>query len=115
MEEPGESYTPPFLVEPEEPVKPVSTELPDMVGGILNPAPQPTTAFKSIATQINDVLQAHLIGTALESRGITLQDSPDRGVLVTLDGKQYNSVMDVPDDEVRSIIRDAVVEWETKK
>ncbi|OGO31007.1 MAG: hypothetical protein A2136_02695 [Chloroflexi bacterium RBG_16_54_11] len=108
-------YTPPFESDATEPVKPVSTELPDMMGGMLNPIPAPPTAFKSIAMQINDILQAHLAGTPLESRGITLQDGPDRGVMVTLDGKQYLGVADVPDEEVRYAIRAAVQEWETKK
>jgi hypothetical protein len=109
------NYTPPFFVESVENIKPVSTDLPDMVGGILNPAPQPTPAFSSIAMQINEILQAQLAGTKLESRGITLQDGPDRGVMVTLDGKQYNGVMDVPDEKVRTAIRAAVVDWETRK
>lgn len=108
-------YIPPFITEAEEEVKPVSTNLPDVVGGMLNPTPKPTPAFKSIAMQINDILQARMVGTELESRGITLQDAPDRGVMVTLDGKQYSGVTDVPDEEVRNAIRAAVQEWEAKK
>jgi hypothetical protein len=101
--------------EPAEEVKPVSTDLPDMMGGFLNPLSQPTgMGFSSIAMQINEILQDQLAGTDLETRGITLNDGPDRGVMVTLDGKQYNGVMDVPDEKVRSAIR-AVVEWETRK
>jgi hypothetical protein len=110
-----ESNTPPFFGDPLNEVRPVSTSLPDMVDNFLNPTPPSTPTYKSIAEQINELLQARLIGTAFNSRGITLRDAPDRGVLVTLDGKQYNSVMDVPDEEVRNIIRDAVVEWESTK
>jgi hypothetical protein len=65
--------------------------------------------------EINDILQAQLVGTALEPRGIKLSDAPDHGVMVTVDGKQYQGVMDVPDEDVRSAIRTAVLEWETKK
>jgi hypothetical protein len=115
LAEPQPTYTPPFTTHPEEEVKPVSTELPDVVGGIFNPTPKPETDFKSIAMQINDILQFRLAGTDLASRGITLQDGPDRGVMVTLDGKQYSGVMEVPDENVRDIIRDAVVEWETRR
>jgi len=109
-------YIPPFMDEPAEEVKPVSTDLPDMMGGFLNPPSQPTgQVFSSIAMQINEILQDQLAGTDLETRGITLNDGPDRGVMVTMDGKQYNGVMDVPDEKVRNAIRAAVVEWETRK
>jgi hypothetical protein len=114
-EEPPTKSFPPSTDESSEEVKPVSTDLPDMVGGVLNPAPPPKPAFNSIALQINEILQDKLLGTELESRGITLQDGPDRGVMVTLDGKRYNGVMEVPDEQVRSVIREAVVEWETRK
>jgi hypothetical protein len=113
--EPFSVYTPPFSAEPMEEIKPVSTQLPDMVGGLLNPTPKPESEFKSIASQINDILQEQLDGTSLASRGITLSEGHDRGVMVTLDGKQYQGVMDVPDEEVRRAIRSAVLEWETRK
>jgi hypothetical protein len=105
----------PFAEEPETDVVPVSTNLSDVVGGILNPAPQPLPQFKSIAMQINDILQAQLAGTAMESRGITVNDAPDHGVMVTLDGNKYPGLKDVPDEEVRKAIRAAVLEWETRK
>lgn len=108
-------YVPPFELEPVQEVKPVSTTLPDMVGNILNPTPQPEPQFKSIAAQINDILQSQLVGTPLENRGITVNDAPDHGVMVTLDGEKYPGVKDVPDEEVRAAIRAAVLEWETKK
>jgi hypothetical protein len=108
-------YTSPFTQESEQEVKPVSTDLPDVVGGLLNPSPQPAATFKSIAMQINDILQTQIAGTELESRGITLTDGPNHGVMVTMDGEKYNGVMEVPDEAVRNAIRAAVQEWETKK
>jgi hypothetical protein len=113
--EPHAPYTPPFATETEEEVRPISTELPDMVGNLLTPVPQPAPPFKSIAMQINDILQDKLVGTPLENRGITVNDAPDHGVMVTLDGEKYAGVKDVPDEEVRNAIRAAVLEWETKK
>jgi hypothetical protein len=109
------AYTSPFTQEQEQEVKPVSTELPDVVGGLLNPTPQPVPVFQSIAMQINDILQTQIAGTELESRGITLTDGPSHGVMVTMDGEKYNGVMEVPDEAVRNAIRAAVQEWETKK
>jgi hypothetical protein len=106
-------YTPPFTADSLEEVKPVSTQLTDVVGGILNrtPAP-PTPQYKSIAMQINDILQDMMVDTSFENRGITVSDAPDKGVMVTLDGEKYPGVKDVPDEEVRNLIRSAVVEWE---
>jgi hypothetical protein len=112
--EPKMEYVPPFSVDPAAEVKPVSTKLTDVVGSIIN-TPPPVPQFKSIAMQINDILQAQLAGTALESRGITVNDAPDHGVMVTLDGEKYPGLKDVPDEEVRKAIRAAVLEWETRK
>jgi hypothetical protein len=105
-------HVPPFATEPTSEVKPVSTELPDVLGGILTPAPSSVPVFKSIAIQINDILQGRISGTPFEKRGISVSDGPDHGVLVTLDGQKYPGVKDVPDDEVRNLIRSSVLEWE---
>lgn len=113
--EPKADYIPPFLA-PDKPaeVKPVSVQFSDVVGGILNPAPTPTPspAFKSIAMQIDEILQEMIANTPYEERGITVNDAPDHGVMVTLDGNKYPGVKDVPDEDVRNLIRSAVVEWE---
>jgi hypothetical protein len=94
-------------------VKPVSTSITDVVGGILTPTPTlAPPVFKSIAMQINDILQTKLAGTPFETRGIAVNDAPDRGVVVTVDGEKYAGVKDVPDEEVRNLIRSAVMDWE---
>ncbi len=105
-------HIPPFAVEPTPKVKPVSTNLPDVLGGILTPTPAATPVFKSIAMQIDDILQARISGTPFERRGLSVSDGPDHGVLVTLDGQKYPGVKDVPDDDVRNLIRSSVLEWE---
>ncbi len=107
-------FTPPFVIEPPPEVKPVSTQLSDVMGNILNPSSGPASAteFKSIAAQIDEILQAMIANTPFEKRGISVNDTPDHGVMVTLDGEQYPGVKDVPDEEVRNLIRSAVVEWE---
>lgn len=103
---------PAFMTSPVPEVKPISTQLPDVVGAFLNPTPTPAPAFKSIAMQINDILQARISGTPFEARAITVNDGPDHGVLVTVDGEKYPGVKDVPDESVRNLIRSAVMEWE---
>lgn len=111
---PKHDFTPPFLAEPEPEVKPVSTQITDVVGGILKPTtpPTPSPEFKSIAMQIDEILQQMIAGTPFEQRGISVNDDPVHGVMVTLDGQNYPGVKDVPDEEVRNLIRSAVVEWE---
>ena len=106
------STVPPFIADPSLEVKPVSTSLPDVVGGILKPTPIPVPVFKSIAMQIDDILQERISGTLFEKRGITVSDGPDHGVLVTMDGKKFQGVKDVPEESVRNLIRSAVMEWE---
>jgi hypothetical protein len=104
---------PAFITEPMPEVKPVSTSITDVVGGILTPTPTlAPPVFKSIAMQINDILQTKLAGTPFETRGIAVNDAPDRGVVVTVDGEKYAGVKDVPDEEVRNLIRSAVMDWE---
>ncbi len=110
--QPQNPIIPAFFTDQNPEVKPVSTQLPDVVGGILKPAHTPTPAFKSIAMQINDILQERIAGTSFEKRGITVNDGPDHGVLVTMDGQKYPGVKDVPDESVRNLIRSAVLEWE---
>jgi hypothetical protein len=105
-------HVPPFTPEPEPEVKPVSTQITDVVSGIFNPTPAPAPAFKSIAMQINDLLQEKIADTQFEKRGISVSDGPDHGVLVTLDGKKYSGVKEVPDEEVRTLLRSVVLDWE---
>jgi hypothetical protein len=110
--EPQTTGVPPFMAEPKPDVKPISTGLVDVVGGILSPTPTPAPVFKSIAMQIDDILQSRIAGTPFEARGITVKDAPDHGVVVTLDGEKYPGVKDVPDESVRNLIRSAVMDWE---
>jgi hypothetical protein len=105
-------HVPPFEVEATAEVKPVSTQLPDLMGDILKPKPNPEPAYKSIAMQINDILQERVAGTSFETRGITVSDAADHGVSVSLDGEEYSGVKEIPDEAVRNLIRSAVLEWE---
>jgi hypothetical protein len=74
------------------------------------PAPPPT----SIVGQINLILQEKLTGSPLADRGISLSQSPEGGVLVTVGASQFAGVDEVPDAEVKALIRAAIAEWEKK-
>jgi hypothetical protein len=86
-------------------------------------APKPTTIAKedrpsapanSIVTQIDSILQTHLAGTPLEERGIFLTQSPEGGVAVYIGLTRYNGIDEVPDQEIKAVIRAAITEWENK-
>jgi hypothetical protein len=75
---------------------------------------QTAPKFKSIATQINEILQAHLPGSPFEAQGIALVETPNQGVVVRVGSEEYQGVDAVPNPEVRAFIKAAVAEWEGK-
>ena len=76
-----------------------------------DPPPEPP---KSIVVQINDILQEKLENTPLETRGIRLKELPNQAMAVVVGLDQYDGIEDVPDEEIRSIIRSAVSDWEKR-
>lgn len=74
--------------------------------------PQP--ANKSIAAQIDEILQEKLDGTEMEKKGIRLMELPGKGMVVLVGLEQYAGVGDVPDTEVQAVIRAAVQDWEQR-
>ncbi len=71
--------------------------------------------LKSIAEQIDDILQEKLATTPHSQRGIRVHSGPKGNALFRADGQDYEAVESVPDDEVRTLIREAVTEWEHKQ
>ncbi len=69
---------------------------------------------KSLAAQIDEILQVRLKNSNMANRGIRLTESPDKGVEVRVGMEKYNSVDAVPYEDVRQIIREAVDEWGKK-
>ncbi|MGE5223969.1 MAG: hypothetical protein ACM3PY_16135 [Omnitrophica WOR_2 bacterium] len=69
---------------------------------------------KSLAAQIDEILQVKLRNTPMVSRGIRLTESPDKGVEVRVGMEKYDSVDAVPYEDVRQVIREAVDEWGKK-
>lgn len=76
--------------------------------------PQAAPQFRSIAAQINEILQKHLPGSPYEAVGIDLIETPDQGVMVRVGEAEYAGVEAVPDLAVRAMIKAAVAEWEEK-
>lgn len=66
----------------------------------------------SLADQINPILQKMLADSPLGDRGISLMDIEGRGMVVNVGLDMYDSINDVPDDEIRAFIKKAVAVWE---
>jgi hypothetical protein len=116
------------LVEPPQPVPVVyrAAELPPPEMPSMKPLEQfrkmrskqpPATKYviKSITEQIEDHLQDKIARTSLARRGVHVRSELQGNAVFLLDGKAYPSVDDVPDPEVRQVIREAISEWEKKK
>jgi hypothetical protein len=103
----GASPTPPpRSVQPASATRPVPTAK----RNVEEPEAVPT----SIVGQINMILQARIAHTPLATPGIILLESPTGGVNVYIGMEKYEGVDAVPDEEVKSAIRAAIAEWETK-
>ena len=73
-----------------------------------------TAAPRSIAGQIDDILQDRIAGSELARRGLRLLDLPDHGLGVVLDLHTYPGIDAVPDQAVQQIIHEAVAEWQNR-
>lgn len=74
----------------------------------------PEPPSKSIAAQIDEILQEKLKDSPLASRAIRLMELPNKGMVVMVGLDQYDGVEAVPDDDIRRLIRAAVAEWEQR-
>ncbi len=75
---------------------------------------RPSAPANSMVSQIDAILQSHLVGTPLEERGVFLTQSPEGGVNVYVGITRYAGIEDVPDAEIKAAIRAAISEWENK-
>jgi hypothetical protein len=71
--------------------------------------------MKTIAEQIDEIVQEKLVDSPLAPRGIKVHTGPKGNALFSADGTDYEAVDSLPDDEIRGLIRAAVAEWEKKQ
>jgi hypothetical protein len=66
----------------------------------------------SIVAQIDEILQAKLVGTHLADQGIHLVEGADQGMVIQVGLNSYTEIEAVPDKQMRQLIRISVAEWE---
>ncbi len=106
---------PPLLSELLNPA-PIVEPVPATISFRAKPKSDPKTEFKllSMVKQIDAVLQTRLYGTALENQDIHLNDSAQGGLEVQIGARTFETIDDVPNEEIKSAIRAAIAEWEKK-
>lgn len=108
---PGPVIAAPSAVEPAPTVPPPTTAA---TPNIIAKDDRPAAPAGSIVSQIDSILQAHLATSPLFNRGIFLSQSPEGGVIVHVGMAKYMGVDEVPDAEVKALLRGAIKEWENK-
>lgn len=87
-------------------------------GGLLSRVTQPTPPLPSIpslnlAEEINDLVQARLRYSPLaKSFRVDIKSDLSGGIRIDVNGQFYTSPDEVPDQEVKDLIKDAIKEWE---
>jgi len=77
------------------------------------PAEPPVTGSRSIADQIEDLLQERLARLPdFRGRVIHVRPSTQGGVQIVVDNRQYEGIGEVDDPGVRALLEDVVREWE---
>lgn len=75
---------------------------------------KPEARLVSIAAQIDEILQEKLSADETITRAVRLLEIPGKGMVVMVGLDQYAGVDEVPDADVRTLIREAVAEWERR-
>lgn len=69
------------------------------------------SAPKSLAAQVDEILQEKLAESTMASRGIRIMDTPSADLVVMVGLSKYDGIDAVPDPEIQALIREAVAEW----
>jgi hypothetical protein len=101
--------------EDEKPVRQSFNPLRSFLNYVQADVPKLEETGDSIPLQINEILQKKLKGTAFENQGISISEWPDRGVVFIVGVDVYSDIHEIPDSDIRYIIREAVKEWESRE
>ena len=92
----------------EEPQKPVFNGLQKLPPEIIVPEPKAMTMIE----QIDEILQRLLPFSPIAGKNVRITEDPFKGVIVWVGLDKYEGIDDVPDKDIRIVIRAAVAEWE---
>lgn len=100
--------------DPKADVTPPSLELSDIISSALvqEKSKEKPVLTKSIAMQIDEIIQRRLPETAYRGRNIRLRDMPGGGISVFVDEERFTGVDDVRDLGVRELLQACIAEWE---
>jgi hypothetical protein len=96
-------------------------ESPSLLGGLFGRGAKPTEPEEEIdvrpmAEQIEELLQYRLTASPdLRHRSIHVRSAVDGGVRIEVDGRYYDGVGDVEDEDVREFIQSIIREWEARQ
>lgn len=100
---------------PVDPPRPARLGPIDLVARAVRADVPPTgPVSKSIAAQVDEILQEKLEKSQFKERAIRLLELPGKGMVVLVGLDQYDGVDAVPDPEIRGLIRESVAEWERR-
>ncbi len=94
--------------------KPPKKGVADWLAEAVQPKVSVSEPARSIAMQVDEILQRRLQEKGWQQRGIRLLELPNKGMVVMIGLDQYATVEDVPDAEIQAILRASVREWEAK-
>lgn len=109
--------------EPETPVPFASTlpeepELADRLPFRKKPAPpkpeDPPQPPRSIAAQIDEILQEKLAQSSFAGQTVRLSEEPGGGLKIIVGDHHYQGIDEVAEEEVKALIKSAVREWNEK-
>jgi hypothetical protein len=94
----------------EMPIPPVAAEPPPAAPGI-----PPNSPASSFIQEIDALLQEHVrANPRLAGRRINLEQAPNGGLRIHVDGRYYDRPAEVEEKEVELVIRKALQEWEAR-
>ncbi len=100
---------------PPEPLALIVDEPPPKIKVEEDEEAEPEGKMLSVIDEVNEILQKKLHGSRLAGRGIHLMENHNKEIRFWVGLNSYNDVDEIPDQDVRNIIDEAVREWEQNR